>query len=46
MIKCPFQNGDACRSDCALYDMVRDMCAFMEIAKELEYIRRTVGAGD
>jgi len=43
MKKCPFQGGDACRPDCALYDRVVDMCAFMVIARELESIRMQVG---
>jgi len=44
MKKCPFQGSDACRSDCALYDRVTDMCAFMAIAQELESVQRIMDA--
>jgi len=38
MKKCPFQGGDVCRPDCALYERVSDMCAFAAIAQELESV--------
>lgn len=35
MKKCPFQDGDVCRPDCALYDRLEDACAFLVLAREL-----------
>lgn len=40
MKKRPFQGSDVCRPDCALYDSVTDLCAFMAIAQELESVMK------